>query len=483
MAIRALLKHNTYYDSITLMSVAQAVKDLPGVEDVGAVMATELNCELLRNSNLLPVEFLAEQQTPPGPEDLLLVVRAIDNAHADAALSAAQERLTSHGVRRTESNATTLPARSLEIALRSEESANLAVISVAGEHAWLEAEQALRHGLHVFLFSDNVPVEQEQRLKALAAQNGLLLMGPDCGTAIINGIGLGFSNVAPRGSIGIVGASGTGMQQLICLIAAAGQGISQAIGTGGRDLSEDIGGIMMRRGLELLANDAQTAVIVLVSKPPAQQVAREILAAAQISKPVVVIFLRAEPERFAAGNAHTARTLTEGAELAVALAGGDCTRVPGKSTLLKQESHLLELRKQLAPSQRYIRALYSGGTLCDEAMLLLSEQVGAIASNIPLRPEWAMAAGETYHGHTALDLGSDEFTRGRPHPMIDPTLRLQYLARAAQDSETAMVLLDIVLGFCAQPNPAAVYAPAIAQARASAAEAGRALPVIVSLCG
>jgi FdrA protein len=200
---------------------------------------------------------------------------------------------------------------------------------------------------------------------------------------------------------------------------------------------------------------------------------------------VVVVFLGAEPERFAAvvGNAHMASTLTEGAELAVALAGGDRARVPGKSTLLKQELYLMELRKQLAASQRYIRALYSGGTLCDEAMLQLSERVGAIASNIPLRPEWALAAAETYRGHTALDLGSDEFTRGRPHPMIDPTLRLQYLERAAQDPETAVILLDIVLGFCAQPNPAAIYAPAIIQARTSAAEAGRTLPIIVSLCG
>src|SRR6266699_6335932 len=318
MAIQALLKRNTYYDSITLMSVAQAVKDLPGVEDAGAVMATATNLELLYNSNLLPAAFLAEQEKPPGPEDLLIVVRTMDEANAQAVLVVAEERLTSGDKGAAPGNGATLPSRSLEMALRRDEAAKLAVISVAGEHAWLEAEQALRHGLHVFLFSDNVPLEQEQRLKALAASKGLLLMGPDCGTAIINGVGLGFCNVAPRGSIGIVGASGTGMQQLICLIAAAGLGISQAIGTGGRDLSEAIGGVMMRRGLELLANDEQTEVIVLVSKPSAERVAREILAAAQITKPVVVVFLGAAPERFAAvaGNAQMARTLTEGAALA-----------------------------------------------------------------------------------------------------------------------------------------------------------------------
>ncbi len=483
MVIQALLKRNTYYDSITLMSVAQAAKDLPGVEDIGAVMATEVNLELLQNANLMPSAFIAEQQMPPGSEDLMIVVRAIDEAHAAAALAVAEERLTSRGDRGTPSSAEILPARSLEMALKRDETANLAVISVAGEHAWLEAEQALRHGLHVFLFSDNVPIEQEKRLKALAVSKGLLLMGPDCGTAIINGVGLGFSNVVPRGSIGIVGASGTGMQQLICLIAAAGMGISQAIGTGGRDLSEAIGGVMMRRGLELLALDEHTEVIVLVSKPPAERVAREILAAAQITKPVVVVFLGAAPERFAgvAGNTCMARTLTGGAELAVSLAGGDSARVPGKDTLNKY--NLATARTKLAPSQRYIRALYSGGTLCDEAMLLLSEQFGAIASNIPLRPEWALASGETFRGHTALDLGSDEFTRGRPHPMIDPTLRLQYLARAAEDPETAVIILDVVLGFCAQQNPAAAYAPAIAQTREKAKTTGLSLPVIISLCG
>ena len=409
MVMRVLLKRNTYYDSITLMSVAQAAKDLPGVEDIGAVMATEVNLELLLNANLLPAALPTDQQTPPGSEDLLIVVRAIDDAHAEVALAAAEERLTSRGDHDTPIRGEILPARSLEMALKRDGAANLAVISVAGEHAWLEAEQALRYGMHVFLFSDNVSVEQEKRLKTIAISKGLLLMGPDCGTAIINGIGLGFSNVVSRGSIGIVGASGTGMQQLICLIAAAGMGISQAIGTGGRDLSEAIGGVMMRRGIELLASDEQTEVIVLVSKPPAERVAREILAAKQIMKPVVVVFLGADPERFASvvGNAHMATTLTEGAELAVSLAGGDRRRIPGKDTLNKYD--LSKERAKLAISQHYIRALYSGGTLCDEAMLLLSEQLGPISSNIPLRPEWALTGGETFRGHAALDLGSDEF--------------------------------------------------------------------------
>ena len=486
MVIQALLKRNTYYDSITLMSVIQFVKEQAAVEDAGAVMATEANHALMEQAQLLPVTFLAELEKQPGPEDLLIAIRAGDEATALAALAFAEKKLAAPAQKGVTGSVATPTARSLEIALRQDASTNMAVISVAGEHAWLEAEHALRHDLHVFLFSNNVPVEQERRLKVLAASKGLLLMGPDCGTAIINGVGLGFSNVAPRGSIGIVGASGTGMQQLTCLIAAAGLGISQAIGTGGRDLSEAIDSIMMREGLALLARDPQTEVIVLVSKLPSKRVAQALLiTAAQCGKPVVAIFLGVAPEEFGpvAGNIKLARTHSGGAELAVSLAGGDSKRVPGNGALLALQPQLAAQRANLAPSQRYIRALYSGGTLCYEAMLLLSEQVGAVASNIPLRPQWELRGNEAFRGHTAIDLGAEEFTQGKPHPMIDPTLRLHYLARAAQDSETAVILLDVVLGFCSHPDPASVYAPVIKQLRNEAQAAGRSLPVIVSLCG
>src|ERR1700676_2137046 len=234
MVIQALLKRNTYYDSITLMSVIQFVKDQTAVDDAGAVMATGANLALMEQADLLPVAFLAELEKSPGPEDLLISIRASDEAAAHAALIFAEQKLAAPAKRDVSGSVSTPTARSLEMALRQDASANLAVISVSGEHAWLEAEQALRNGLHVFLFSNNVSVEQERRLKVLAASKGLLLMGPDCGTAIINGVGLGFSNVVPRGNIGIVGASGTGIQQLTCLIAAAGLGIEPAICPGGR---------------------------------------------------------------------------------------------------------------------------------------------------------------------------------------------------------------------------------------------------------
>jgi FdrA protein len=487
MAVRLLLKRHTYYDSITLMSLTVAIEELPGVERVGAVMATAANCALLRDSALLPADWLAEQEMPPEASDLLIAVRAADEAQAEAALQVAEQRLTRH-VEQAAATAGAIqpPARSLEKALQREQEANLAIVAVAGEHAWLEAEQALSHGLHVFLFSDNVPLAQEQRLKALASERGLLLMGPDCGTAIINGVGLGFSNVVPSGSIGIVGASGTGIQQLTCLIAATGLGISQALGTGGRDLSVEIGGVMMRRGLALLADDPQTEVIVLVSKPPAQHVAQAILEQARLDKPVVVVFLGAEQQQYLhlAPNISFASTLTEGAEQAIALAGGNA-RASRAFSFSPGYEQLAAIREQLAPSQRFVRALYAGGTLCDEAMIMFlqSGRIRAVASNIPLQPSWALAEGELYREHTALDLGDDEFTRGRPHPMIDPSTRLHYFTQAAQDPQTAVILLDVVLGFCAHSNPAAVYVPVITAARAQAEAEGRNLPIVISLCG
>ena len=486
MVIRTLLKRHAYYDSITLMLLAQEIKKLDGVEDIGAVMATPANLDLLHETHLLPANWLALQDTAPEANDLLIAVRAVDDNHAENALQAAEQHLTARKKERASSTPEKQAARSLEIALRQNTDANLAVVAVAGEHAWLEAEQALRLGLHVFLFSDNVPVEQEQRLKALAIENGLLLMGPDCGTAVINGVGLGFSNVVPRGSVGIIGASGTGMQQVMCLLAAAGVGISQAIGTGGRDLSEEIGGVMMRHSLSLLAYDPQTSVIVLISKPPAPSVVQAILQdAAHVDKPVIIIFLGADTQQFtdSSPNLSFARTLTEGATLAGKVAGGNLERMPQARLSSDDVEKLAKIRSQLAPSQRYLRALYSGGTLCEEAMLLFSERVGPIASNIPLQPAWQLATNETFRGHTALDLGADEFTRGRPHPMIDASLRLHYLNRAADDRETALILLDIVLGFCAHADPASLYAAAIKAARQRAAAAGRILPVIVSLCG
>jgi FdrA protein len=318
----ALVKRGMYFDSITLMKLARALNDMDEVMEAAALMATPANLQTLKETGLTPFAGLAEE---PGSGDVLIVVQASDEAHARAALEAAETQLLHATQVATENGeeSRTMQPRSLEEARRGQAQAAVAVISVPGMYAALEAQEALRAGLHVFLFSDNVSLEDEVALKRLGQERGLLVMGPDCGTALWQGAGLGFVNVVPDGPVGIVGASGTGMQQVMSLLAEAGHGISQAIGCGGRDLSAEVGGVTTLQGLRLLQTDEQTKVIVLISKTPAPEVAEKVLAAAANGlKPVVVIFIGADyagwQERYA-GSIFFASTLTEAAQLAGAL--------------------------------------------------------------------------------------------------------------------------------------------------------------------
>lgn len=475
MVIRAYVKRNTYFDSITLMKIARNLTGMQGIEDAAAIMATAPNLQLLAEAGLSPLESNA------GSSDVLFVVRASDEMSAEAALQVAEEQLA-HRPTYVADTATGAPSqpRSVEEAKGIQPEAQIAVISVPGPYAALETQQALRAGLHVFLFSDNVALEDEIALKQLARERGLLLMGPDCGTALLNGAGLGFVNVVPSGSIGIVGASGTGIQQVMSLIAQGG-GISQAIGCGGRDLSEAVGAITTLQGLQLLQEDERTKVIVLISKPPAPTIAERVLQAASTgNKPVVVNFVGADHDALQNryGDRLTiTRTLAEAAQQALTLSGVNIqSSAPLSSTRVSVPTH---------DSHGYLAALFSGGTLCDEAMHIWAEQLGPIYSNIPLKPAWRLPGQEHRHvqGHCAIDFGADEYTRGRPHPMIDPSLRLKRLQEEANNLDVSVILLDIVLGYCSHPDPASVYTSAIRAALQQSTSVGRPLTVVISLCG
>ena len=480
----ARVKRRMYFDSITLMKLARALSEMEGVADAAAVMATPANLQLLTDAGLAPFVGLTEA---PGNDDVLIVARASDETHAVAALEAAEKLLLhpTHGLapQHTGEARQDRQPRSLEEARQRHEQASMAVISVPGMYAALEAQQALRAGLHVFLFIDNVSLEDEVALKRLGGERGLLVMGPDCGTARLNGVGLGFVNVVPDGPIGIVGASGTGMQQVMCLLAQVGHGISQAIGCGGRDLSAEIGGATTLQGLHLLQEDEQTRVIVLISKPPAPAVAERVLAeAASGKKPVVVIFIGADPAFWQAryaGKILFARTLSEAAYLAGTLCAPGSSVLPHTQDKTPGVSSVLQRPNQ----PPYLAALFSGGTLCEEALHIWGEQIGPVYSNIPLQPTWLWREGQAQAGHYALDLGADEYTRGRPHPMIDPEARLKYLRAAASDPQIGVIVLDIVLGYCAHPDPAAIYAPLIQESSQQARQTGRRLSYVISLCG
>jgi succinyl-CoA synthetase alpha subunit len=462
---------NLYRDSVSLMQLSASVGKLPGVAQASAVLATPANIELLREARLL------EGKVEASPNDLLLAVSGKSAAALQAALETALAALEKPAVTVAGGGAAPQPVRSLQMALAQVPAANLALISVPGDYAAAEAMKALRLGLNVMLFSDNVAVADEVALKRYARERGLLVMGPDCGTAIVDGVPLGFANAVRRGAIGVVGASGTGTQQVTCLVHNAGAGISHAIGTGGHDLHQDVGGITMLQGLKALARDPETKAIVLISKPPAPAVAKAVLAAAgRARKPVVVNFIGAAASEIRGKNLYAARTLEEAALAAVALARG---RRP--KPVVAERVRVPAMR--MSAKQRYVRGLYSGGTFCYEASALLGEALGRVWSNAPVDARMKLANPWKSRQHTLVDLGDDVFTRGRPHPMIDHRLRNERLLQEAGDPEVAVLLLDVVLGYGSHPDPAAEMVPAIRKAQALARKKGRALAVVGFVCG
>jgi succinyl-CoA synthetase alpha subunit len=357
---------------------------------------------------------------------------------------------------------------------------------VAGRYAAAEAWEAVRNGLHVLLFSNNVSLEDEVALKRYARDHGLLMMGPDAGTAIINGVALGFANVVPRGPVGLVSASGTGLQEVSTLLAKLGVGVSQAIGTGGRDVKAAVGGIMMLEGLKALQADSATRVLLLVSKPPDAQVAEKIMAQIQASdKPTVACFLGGDMDMISEAGAIPAPTLQEAAYLTAQVATE--AEMDTQELLDRELKDLItlsiRLRTPLKPEQKYLRGLFSGGTLAIEALWLWREQIGGVWSNVALEKAWLISEPQHSQAHTAIDLGDDSFTVGRPHPMIDYDLRIRRLLREAADPEVAVIMLDVVLGFGAHPDPASELAPAIRQAQAIAAERGHELVILGSVTG
>jgi FdrA protein len=481
VTVRYLIKASRYFDSVSLMNVARDVRALPGVEDAALVMGTEANKHLLsRVGSLTPGAQAAR------PTDLILMVKG-DAAILGQALTTAEELLSRR--HRPATMAGEHRPRTLRSALRSRPDANLAVISVAGAYAAAEAWDALRQGLHVLLFSDNVSLEDEIALKRYAVESGLLLMGPGAGTAIINGAALGFANVVPRGPVGIVSAAGTGLQEVSALLAQRGVGLSQGIGVGGRDLSDAVGGMMTLHALEALQADPETGVIVAISKRPSPTAAEKVLTRLAVGdKPAVVIFMGAEsaPEPPPDGKTYVATTLHEAALAAATLTqGGEVAAVKSQLAERRRDwrARAASLGSRLGPGQKYLRGLFSGGTLCEEAMQIWGEAVGDVWSNAPSKSEFRLPDSNQSQQHCALDLGEEEFTVGRPHPMIDNDLRIRRLLQEASDPQVAVIQMDVVLGYGAHPDPASELAPAILRACELTAAGGGELIVVTSLTG
>lgn len=462
MTILSEVRPGAYYDSVILMQLQRSLADLPGVIDAGVVMATPANKELLAASGL-------GVDIPAGSDDLLIVVKADDEETAGEALNQVDSLLA----RRRSGVSQEFRPHSLDLAVKQLPEAQWALISVPGRYAAGVARKSLELNLNVFIFSDNVSLEDEVELKKIAREKGLLVMGPDCGTAIINGIGLGFANYVRNGSIGIVAASGTGLQAISTEIHNLGNGISQAIGTGGRDLSSEVGAITAFQGLDILARDDQTEIILIVSKPPQPEVATSLLAfARRIGKPVVVDFIGYPPPARRIDNIHFASNLADAASLAVHLSREN----PDIISLSQNQANI-------GPSNGYLRGLFSGGTLAYEVQLGLQAFWAPIFSNVPIHESQRVPDVWTSQGHTILDLGEDEFTQGRLHPMMDNDLRLRRLFQEAGDPEVSILLIDVVLGAGAHPDPASELAPAVAKILETAAHDGRLLEIIAIVVG
>ncbi|PRY47798.1 FdrA protein [Geodermatophilus tzadiensis] len=443
------LRGGVYADSVRLMQVSRDVGARDGVTAVLVAMATPLNVELAAGMGLAPGE-------PASPEQLLVGIAATDDDALAAAVAAVDTALAER--ERSRAAADAQPARTVGAALHDLDGPSaLAVVSVPGPYAALEAADAVAARRSVLVFSDGVPVEQEVALKRAARQAGVLVMGPDCGTAIVSGVALGFANVVRRGAVGVVAASGTGAQQVSCLLDAAGVGVSHVLGVGGRDLSAAVGGLATLDALAALDADPATERVLVVSKPPAPPVAEAVArTAASLATPVRSAVLGSgTPDLTAVVEALLA-------DLGVAVP--DWPSRPGSRS---------------APPGAVLKGLYSGGTLADEAMLLAAPVLGDVRSNTPLRPELdcvidPSAPDLSARGHVVVDFGDDALTVGRAHPMIDPTLRLEAIERLAASGEPAVLLLDVVLGHGADPDPAAALAPALTAAG---------LPAVVALVG
>jgi FdrA protein len=446
MKTKLRLCKDTYVDSVVQLGGTRAMRERPGVDWAAAAMATPANIATLRAEG-----FGDEILTSAGANDLVLAVRAESDEAADQALEAAGTSL--FGSRETASTSDEpAPPRTIERAVERQPGSNVAVISVPGDYAALEAHKALSADMDVLLFSDNVSIEQEIELKDRAVALGRLVMGPGAGTAMLGGTCLGFANVVRPGRVGVIAAAGTGAQEAMSLLDRWGVGVSAVIGLGGRDLTDTVDGRMAKPALRRLREDEGTDTILLVSKPPAARVARELVDAAGDS-PFVASFIGLRDDIDVPENVRVSRTLESGVLETLGLLG-----LPAPDVVGDLPERIASALAGLDANRTLVRGLFSGGTLCYESLVILSEILGPVHSNTPLDKSMGLPAPAG--SNVCLDLGEEEYTRGHPHPMIDPEARVELLSEQGKDDQVAAILLDIVIGYGAHADPAAQLAPA-----------------------
>ncbi|WII35872.1 acyl-CoA synthetase FdrA [Paenibacillus thiaminolyticus] len=463
--LKTIIKENVYQDSVSLMLLTNKLSAMEGINRISVMMGTPANLDIFRNTGLYTPELERAK-----PNDICIVVDTEQTEKVTEVLNEIDSFLKNQALAGAKNNYDKV--RTWDRAMQLLSDANLALLSIPGEYVADEAHKALDKGLHVFIFSDNVSEADELALKRKAKEKGLLVMGPDCGTGILAGVPIAFANVISKGTIGIVGASGTGIQEVSTIIDRLGGGVSHAIGTGGRDLSESIGALTMLDGIAALEADPNTELIVVISKPPAPEVRKKVTAFLQsLSKPSVAIFTGEKPLE-PEGNVHYAYTLEDTAVMAVQFAYGSTPASPGTQGTGAEGDHALQ------SGQSHIKGLYSGGTLATEAAMLVREAFGIPSS---LKHEDGYIFKD--QGHEIVDLGDDIYTKGRPHPMIDPSTRKELIDKMAKDPQTGVILFDVVLGYGSHEDMAGELIPSIRNALTHASGEGRTVYFVCSVCG
>ncbi|HEY9710487.1 MAG TPA: acyl-CoA synthetase FdrA [Oculatellaceae cyanobacterium] len=469
-----VIRKNQYYDSVFLMGISKRLSDIPGVQQNAVLMGSESNKGLLASIGIQGAEIDAAQ-----PSDLIVAVIAETSQKVNDVLI----RLDEYLLGGADASATSNP-HSLEEGLAKKRNANLAVISIPGEYAAAEARKALEAGLHVFLFSDNVSIEDELALKHLAEEKNLLVMGPGCGTGMIGGVGLGFADVIRRGSIGVIAGAGSGLQEFTCQVHNAGFGISHAIGTGGRDLSDAIGGLTTFVALDALEADPQTEIIVLLSKPAGDKTLSRLMERFKTCrKPIIGCFLGARLGSQTDNHIFQyANTVDEAVRLAINSAGG---KQFGDETGFSQEElgWMAHDKSSWSSEQRFVRGVLAGGTFCYQSQQIFRDAGITVYSNTPLEPKHKLENSDCSFQHTIVDMDADEYTVGKPHPMIAATLRKQRILDEARDPQLAILFLDFILGYNASMDPVGELLDAILEAKRAAARRGGNLTVVASVCG
>ena len=473
MATGFVIRKNQYYDSVFLMGVNKRLSDTAGVQQTAVLMGSENNKELLADIGIHDALIDAAQ-----PNDLIVAVIADSQQIVDKVLGDLDLALQAM----TESAPVSV-WRTFEDGLAQKPDANLAVISIPGEYAAREARKAIEAGLNVFLFSSNVTIEEELQLKRSASQKNLLVMGPDCGTSLIGGVGIGFANAVRQGAIGVIGASGTGLQEFTSQVHNAGLGISHAIGTGTHDVSDEIGGITTFAALDALEADANTKVIAFVSKPPGKQMlVRLVERLKKCQKPVVCCFLGAERILTTGNRLHFATTIDEAVLKAIQSVGGEDAR--SELSLTPEELAWCQREQdEWSSEQKYLRGIFAGGTFCYQSQQILRDAGVEVYSNAPLDAGFTLDHPDQSCAHTLVDMGDEYYTLGKPHPMIDGSLRKERILAESSDPQVAVLFLDFILGYNASLDPVGELMDAVIQAQKAARNRGAHLTVIASVCG